>query len=836
MNTRCKNPSQLLSLYQSTSFLVAVGYLGFFAFHGASLSLLGPLTFMVVVGLSSVLSRKGLLDWGARTLCTALWFAPAWCVGTTGGIESPIVLWLLPHIFMSAALLGWRPACIAGASSTLVVVLMSAMQGFLGPLNEFPPGAGTDTLRVLCAVSAIGMITFYGVTFSRETSAARDVVEHSELEVLRIKEAHDQHSIVAVTDPEGRITAVNDLFCQASQYSREELVGQTHRLLNSGHHPKEFWREAWDTIKRGEVWRGEIRNKAKDGSYYWMASSFVPILDTDGQVLEYIAIRTNVTKQKQAEEVARQAQLDAEQASRVKADFLATMSHEIRTPINGVTGMARLLADTQLTQEQTQYLEALSSSSGSLVTLIDDILDYSKLEAGKLEIGQEPFDLRELVEGIDEAISVRAEQHGIQFAAILERGVPRKLVGDKGRLRQVLLNLADNGVKFTNEGHATLRVSSMPDPAPDLDGETNDGSQPQSRELVQFSIEDTGIGISEDVLGSLFLPFSQADSSSSRNFGGTGLGLSISKQLCHAMGGDLGAVSTPGVGSTFTFTLSLAHVVEEEAEPSPWEKRILLVSQPCNHQEALTEALNSLGADVQHAAHPEQALELCEEGNSSIDAVLLRPVTGEEQAGARAVALLASRLRASGIQLFIVLPISQLSRMEALVSEGATGVLSEPVRLARLQKELEPSRGSCAPDLHRQHDSLAGSLAGHVLLVDDNKINRIIGSRILKKFGLKVTMCENGLEAVQAVTTGDFELVLMDCQMPVMDGYEATRALRERGGAMSLENFPIIALTAGAMEGDRKACQEAGMNVHVAKPIVPEVLHAVLCRYLRQVA
>ncbi len=358
------------------------------------------------------------------------------------------------------------------------------------------------------------------------------------------RRALDEHAIVSETDVDGVITYVNEKFCAISEYSREELIGANHRIVRSSEHSREFYREMWETIKSGRPWHGEIKNMKKSGAYYWVYSTIVPFLNTDGAPFKFVAIRTDITAEKEKEEELRIANQITEQANRTKSEFLATMSHEIRTPMNGILGMVGNLMDSGLTREQLDQLEVIKDSSDTLMRLLNDILDLSKIEAGRMELEYDDFSLSGLLEATAALWLPRAGAKEIDFKIRnLVRGED-VFRGDSMRIRQVLQNLISNALKFTHRGTITVYVTLVP-------------RREAGGQALHVEVRDTGIGIDEPGKAKLFSPFSQADQSMTRQFGGTGLGLSISKKIVEMHGGRIGVESTPGAGSCFWFDVAI---------------------------------------------------------------------------------------------------------------------------------------------------------------------------------------------------------------------------------------------------------------------------------------
>jgi PAS domain S-box-containing protein len=635
--------------------------------------------------------------------------------------------------------------------------------------------------------------------FSRPSQARARELE-AELALL------NSCSVVSCTDASGRITHVNELFCQISGYTREELLGRNHSLINSGHHSRKFFTNLYRAIATGQPWRGEIRNRAKDGRYFWVDTTIIPTLDACGRVARYTSVCIDITESKNAEEMfallrerhalamqgsgiclwdwdlvhgsvkfhgnwgpllgfaaeevtlapgnvwhrymhpddlaklerqvqgcsrgeapafeseARmrhqdgqwisilirgsvierdlnglamrisgtsidvtdlkraeaeliKARNDAEAASKAKSEFLATMSHEIRTPLNGVVGFTEMLLDTELDDEQRSFGAVIRDSGKSLMTIIDDILDFSRIEAGHVAVENSRIDAKRIARDVFTLLRPRAAEKNLEFDVHWPPAVSSNIIADPGRLRQVLLNLVSNAIKFTAAGRVTIRAYG------DCDG------------MLRIEVEDTGIGIAPEQLARLFTKFTQGDSSTTRKYGGTGLGLAISKQLVELMGGQIGAQGRPGSGSTFWFTLPFA----QRAETTGTNKVLTLEPQPLPPPEI--------------------------DGDS-------------------------------------------------------------PVR---------------------------------VLVVEDHAVNRLLATRLLKKFGCDVQIAENGRIACERTARETYDLVFMDCQMPEMDGFEATRTIRAREFE-SGRHLPIVALTANAMREDRERCLDAGMDDYIAKP------------------
>ncbi len=514
-------------------------------------------------------------------------------------------------------------------------------------------------------------------------------------------------------------------------------------------------------------------------------------------------------RRQQAAELER-ARRAAEDANLAKSQFLANMSHEIRTPINGVIGMAHVLLDSPLPDGQRECVEILRSSGEALLTLINDILDVSKVEAGKLELEQIELDIRAVVDDALGAVAMNALGKDLEVAAHVAADIPFRLRGDPGRLRQCLVNLLGNAVKFTAQGEVTVEADLV--------------SIDAAGALLRFTVADTGIGIAGDRLDRLFLQFSQVDSSTTRHFGGSGLGLSIVKRLAALMGGDVGVTSTPGAGSRFWFTVRCE--VSSLATSHPTGTRVLVLESNPTAGRFLTRQLGSLG---HHAEACATAVEL-EQALAAlpVDAPVTVMIDGRLiDADPLAVA---TRCRAMPQRPSIVL-LNRLGDAPTRPPAGVDAVLTKPVRSLQLSACLERLQG--APERARTDALGAGTATEHpvwrVLLVEDNAVNRRVAEHQLTRLGCFVGIAANGIEAIAAVAASAWDLVLMDCQMPVLDGFDATREIRHREA--NAPRLPIIALTANAMSGDRAACLAAGMDDFLSKPIEPAALAACVERW-----
>ncbi|HEY3653569.1 MAG TPA: response regulator [Steroidobacteraceae bacterium] len=758
-----------------------------------------------------------------------------------------------------------------------------------------------------------------------------------------------QHALVSVADRDGRITDVNTAFCTISGYTRDELLGNDHRIVSSGTHSREFWRGLWQHLNNGRPWRGEICNRARNGDVYWMDSIIAPFLGEDGRIEKYISIRFDITAHKKAErrmiesetflqrveqvsgvggfmidlssgaqrwthqcyrvhdledgcvptmelldtflsaesrerchdsaraahetgkgydiempivtatgrsiwiraageverdngvparvvgaiqditerrlmdQQLREATAVAERANKAKSEFLANMSHEIRTPLNAVIGLGYLLEQTTLNEDQHQFLTKIQFAGRSLLSVVNNVLDLSKIEAGEMALEDEPFDLLDLVQDIGQMLALQATTKGIELAVVPASTLPRMVKGDGLRLRQILTNLLNNSIKFTEAGHVELKVFC-----------TEQGFE---RIRVRCEVTDTGIGIEPAALERLFTPFTQADASTTRRFGGTGLGLSIARRFVELMGGEIGVTSSLKVGSTFWIEIPfrIAHGVAGTLGGNrALGLQVLIAGPHGDAPQGLSGMVRALGWSPQTVRTSEQLLELMSSGqpNTLPDVLILDLERHQHDTGAhQLIARLERECTYGTLPPVIVVADTAQSYMVQVASMRATdALLVRPVTSSSLFNAINAAVWRRYDGRERLlqttnfDDRHAQWLANvRVLVVDDSDINLEVARRILEKQGAVVACCSDGAAAVDYVRAHgqQLDVVLMDVQMPILDGNAAARQIRQEA---NLKMLPIVALTAGALVGERQRSLESGMNDFISKPFDPQTL------------
>ncbi len=667
--------------------------------------------------------------------------------------------------------------------------------------------------------------------------------KRTSIEVRRLSQALDQSPVaVIVTDPGGAIEYVNRRFSELTGFSLAEAKGQNPRILKSEFTPKAVYEELWETVMAGNPWTGEFINKTKGGLTFYASASISAIFDYTGEITNFIGVEEDITAIKQAEEALVSAKHAAEDANRAKSEFLAAMSHEIRTPMNAIIGMGELLDETDLSPQQSRYVSIFKSAGEALLALINDVLDLSKIEAGRFEMDRLPFDLEELVERTAAVLGVKAREKGLELLFRIEPGTPQHVVGDPDRLRQVLINLLGNAVKFTESGQVLISVSCA------RRGMTASG---ESQGEYRFSVEDTGIGVPTHKLEAIFESFTQADSSTTRKYGGTGLGLTISRRLVELMGGHLRVASEVGVGTTFSFDLPLGisdgeYITESRPNPELADLRVLVVDDNATNRLIVSEMLAGTGAVIEEAAEAVSglaAVRAAAKRGAPFDVIVLDNhmpgMSGVEFAGA---VRSDESLSHSGI---IMLSSDQTSETASVLKElGVSDYLTKPIRRVDLQSAIAIASPRARVNIAEEvvEAAPAGDVSGgrplNILIAEDSEDNRFLLQAHLSKTEHRVSMAKDGAEAVDLFESrpGEFDLVLMDMQMPVMDGYEATRRLRAFEETTGIPPVPVIALTAYALKEEIQKSLDAGCDGHLTKPIKRKTFLEAIRRYGEEAA
>jgi two-component system, sensor histidine kinase and response regulator len=574
----------------------------------------------------------------------------------------------------------------------------------------------------------------------------------------------------------------------------------------------------------------DYRVFAQDGRLVWLRN-IVTVVVTDGQPVELIGVMTDISEYKAAEEALEAAHAQALAATRAKSEFLASMSHEIRTPMNAVVGLTGILLDSPLQADQRQLVETVRASGEALLGIINDILDFSKVESGKLQLETIPFNIGTVAEEVVHLMAERAVARSLELTCLVENDVPGELVGDPGRVRQVLLNLVGNALKFTERGEVAVRVTLQ--------------HQSAAQAVVRCEVRDTGLGVPRDVQARLFEAFTQADASTTRRYGGTGLGLAISRRMVELMGGNIGVDSDIGQGSTFWFVVPFGRVhgrrTATRDEPSLHGTRALVVDDRATSQAIVVHFLSRAGIEtevVDTAAAAVAALgkgthvdlAVIDEDLPDSDGSSLVTRLRAERAPGLPIVLLTTRLIDAPLSgearvVRVIKPVRRKDLMDAVGHLLLTGVPLGAAGRAAVPDPSMPDSGEPKPA-----KASDGEGAPRVLVAEDNVVNQKVARLMLEREGCAVDVVDNGEHAVHALQRSAYDIVLMDCQMPVADGFEATRRIRALPGQAACT--PIVALTANALAGDRDRCLAAGMDDYLSKPVRREALDAVLTRWI----
>jgi PAS domain S-box-containing protein len=669
--------------------------------------------------------------------------------------------------------------------------------------------------------------TVQDITIRRESDQA---LRESQAEARKLSlVASKTDNLVIIGSADGKIEWVNSAFCRVMEYTLDEVVGKDPGLLLSGPDTDSVQSDLIrDEIAKGNGANTEIVHYSKSGRKYYLHLEVQVVRNQAGQVENFIAIENDITSRVETENQLRRAKAEADFASRAKSEFLASMSHEIRTPMNGVIGMTSILMETTLTGEQRDFVNTIRTSGEALLTIINDILDFSKIESGKMELEKAPFELALCVEEALDLFAPTAATKRLEIGYHVEQDVPPWIVGDVTRLRQIIVNLVNNAIKFTPSGSISIQVRRIP-----LDAAVR--PTPAGRMRLEITVQDTGIGIPPDRIDRLFKAFSQVDSSTTRKYGGTGLGLAICQRLCQLMYGDIRVESTLGKGSTFTiaFMTDAAQRPAEIAAPTLAGMELNGTLALCIEDNPITRArlrtlFDSLGAGCMFANDPDSAVEMASTLPHPPAVVILDLPEFESQ---RALELTAE-IKCPRLVLFRLGQTPPPAPKDGL----PYATLSKPIKTVSFLQALavlgnRSGSGGVVVQARHEDRPIAEEIPLSVLLAEDNAVNQKVALRFLERMGYNADAVGNGLEVINAFQTRSYDLVLMDLQMPEMDGLEASRQIRR---TLPADRQPkIIALTANAMQGDREICLDAGMDDYISKPVK---MHEIVAAIRRQFA
>ncbi len=733
--------------------------------------------------------------------------SPAWIVDVTKDNNFPRAVKL-------------KKLNLKGAFAFPVIVeekVVAVMEFF----SEFPE---SPNQQLLSFISEVGIQLGYVI---ERHKAEQDLVESEQ----RMKGILDHtSSVMYLKDKEGKYILVNRKFEELLNVTNENIQGKTDFDIIPENIAKQFSSNDKKVFEKEEALIFEETLTLNNRHETYLSVKF-PLYDSSGRIYALCGISTNISDRKAFENKMREAQERAEEANLAKSSFLANMSHEIRTPMNAIIGMSHLALQTNMDGKQRDYVEKILSAARSLLTIINDILDFSKIEAGKLQIEEIEFDLEEVLQKVINLETMRATEKGLNLYVKVDPECPNLLVGDSTRLAQVLTNLINNAIKFTSQGEIFLRVETQ--------------QETEQNIILKFSVIDTGIGMNQEQLKLLFQAFNQADTSTTRKYGGTGLGLSICQRLVNLMGGDINVESKEGSGSEFIFTVSFEKPKLEKASldfsKNLQNKRVLILDPKEKGRKILKEILEFYSLEV----------ELVESGKEALDRLT------NIQAPPCSLVILNWAIPDSTIQeltreiynrlpddqfpkILVTAPSGSDSAIKQLETVRNDGILTEPVLKGNLYKTLIETIGTdilVSPDEFKKSNFLRSTfkqkrLEGSVLLVEDNEINQQVAIETLRSFGLEITLAKNGKEALDLLEQKSFQIVLMDVQMPVMDGYQATKEIRKNP---NWNNLPIMAMTSSAMTGDREKAISIGMNDYIFKPFEPDDLFNALKKWIPEV-
>jgi PAS domain S-box-containing protein len=636
--------------------------------------------------------------------------------------------------------------------------------------------------------------------------------------------------MVSIATPKGIVDYVNPEYSTVTGFNSKEVIGKTHSLLKTGILSKSKYDEIFKYLQNQKNWSGELESKKKDGSAFWSSLSLAGVHDNTGDLTHIVIIEEDITERKGFEFKLAKAKELAEGATKAKSEFLATMSHEIRTPMNAIIGLSQLALATDLDTKQVDYVKKINSSGHSLLGIINDILDFSKIEAGKLSFENIDFDLEQVFQDHANVVTYKAHEKGLEFVLGIGKDVPLSLVGDPLRLRQVLVNLVNNAIKFTHKGEISVLANLV--------------KETEETVVLEFSVNDTGIGIEEQKLNKLFKSFSQADASTTRKYGGTGLGLAICKGIVDGQDGKIWVKSTEGKGSSFCFSLTFTKQKsqkKDQIKPTPDVRglKVLLCDDNSTALEILENTLEDLSFKVTAVNSGAEAIGMIEQNIENPFDLLLLDWKMPEMNGIETIKALKTKFGTKILPSIIMVTAYNSDEIYQDVKDmDISGLLVKPVNHSTLLNAIMTAFGKMdniktfnKNELNYKVEKIAHLKGARILLVEDNDINQQVAKELIETAGINVDVAENGQVAVNILKTEahKYQLVFMDIQMPVMDGYTATRLIRIDLGLL---NIPIVAMTADAITGVKEKCLKIGMDDFITKPLDTDNLYETLKKHI----
>lgn len=663
---------------------------------------------------------------------------------------------------------------------------------------------------------------------------ARDITERkkSEKQIQKLSQAVLQSpAMVVIADKNGNIEFVNPSFSKIKGYSFDEAINSNTRLLRSGVHTKAFYENLWKTITSGKEWTGEFCNKKRSGEWYWEQASISPVKNEYDEITHYISVKVDITERKALIKTLEEAKKVAEEATKIKAEFMANMSHEIRTPMNAIIGLTQSVLRTEISVKQKDYLEKILRSSQSLLGIINDILDFSKIEAGKLNLENIEFTFDDVLDHVRDIISSRIQKKGLELLYKIDSNVPSYLIGDPLRLGQIFINLCSNAIKFTERGEVIIAAKLV---------DENDETV-----KIQFMVKDTGIGIKKEDQDKLFAAFSQTDASITRKFGGTGLGLSITKSLAKLLGGDIWVESNYGKGSTFFFTAVFGYSLKNEKKMTviPIDLRginVIICDDNRTSRDILKERLELFSFNITAVQSGSELLNKMRENRTTEYNLIIIDMDMPEQNGLDIYKFLQKENLVEGVRVILMVTgydnDSLINQAEEI---GIHSFLEKPMTPSSLYDTIMHAFGlnesySIRHKKSYQVDYYSKKLelikGAKILLAEDDEINQQVAFELLESIGLIVTIANNGIQVLEKLADSEYDMILMDLHMPEMDGYTATKKIRK---IKVLDSLPVFAMTADAISGVKEKCLEVGMQGFLTKPININELFSALVKYIK---